>query len=103
MQSTLSRSFLVGAAIGALIALLVGAIWLLPFPFSRESHIKLVTIGAWLCPFYMLMFMSIVHTMSAVIAISVLGNAIVYGSIAAVARLGFLWTSSYGSARRTFR
>jgi len=87
LKLTLGKSFLLGAAVGDLLAIIVGIILLLPFPFSHGLHIDLITIGAWLCPFYMLMFMTVVHSMGAVIAISFVGNAVLYGCIGMLIRL----------------
>jgi hypothetical protein len=83
VRRTLGSSFLLGAGAGALVAVIVGVILLLPFPFSHEAHIRLVTAGFWLCPFYLLMFMSVVHTAGAVVAVSLVGNAALYGIAAA--------------------
>ena len=35
-----------------------------------------------LCPFYALMYMNVVHTMTAVIVIAFIGNAVLYGVLA---------------------
>lgn len=87
MKLTVGRSFLFGAVLGEFFAIVVGVILLLPFPFSHGLHIDLVTVGFWLCPFYMLMFMSLVHSTGAVVAISLVGNAILCGGIGLLVRL----------------
>ncbi len=87
MKLTVGRSFLFGAVLGEFFAIVVGVILLLPFPFSHGLHIDLITIGAWLCPFYMLMFMTVVHSIGAVVAISLIGNAILFGLIGVLVRL----------------
>jgi|HubBroStandDraft_6_1064221.scaffolds.fasta_scaffold195199_2 hypothetical protein len=87
MKLTIRKTFLLGAVVGDILAIVVGIILLLPFPFSHGLHLELITIGAWLCPFYMLMFMTVVHSMGAVIAISLVGNAVLYGGIAVLVRL----------------
>ena len=87
MRLTFRKSFLLGAAVGDLLAIVVGAILLLPFPFSHGLHIELVTVGFWLCPFYMLMFMTVVHSVGAVVAVSLVGNGVLYGCIAMLVRL----------------
>lgn len=87
MKLTTGRAFVLGAAVGDFFAVAVGTILLLPFPFSHSWHIKLVTIGFWLCPFYVLMFMNFVHSMGAVVAISLAANAILFGGIGVLARL----------------
>ena len=87
MKLTLRGAFLVGVLAGDVVAAISGVIWLLPFPFSHELHVELITVGAWLCPFYLLMFMSVVHGMAAVVAIAFAGNGLLYGSIAVFARL----------------
>jgi hypothetical protein len=86
MKLTISRSFLLGAALGELLAAMVGVVLLLPFPFSHDLHIHLVTLGFWLCPFYMLMFMSVVQSMTAVVAIALVGNGLLYGGVGVFAR-----------------
>ncbi|HXN63736.1 MAG TPA: hypothetical protein VN862_00270 [Candidatus Acidoferrales bacterium] len=83
---TKRKSFLWGAVLGDFLALIVGIVLLLPFPFSHSLHVHLVTAGFWLCPFYVLMFMSLVHSTGAVVAISLVGNAILYGVIGALVR-----------------
>lgn len=100
---TVRRAFILGALTGELTAAVVGVLLLLPFPFSHSAHLSLVTIGFWFCPFYMLMFMSLVHSMGAVVAISFVGNGVVYGTIGVVVRyacrcLGFGNAGSFGSA-----
>jgi hypothetical protein len=87
MKLTLRESFLLGAAVGDLLAIIVGVILLLPFPFSHSLHMKLVTLGFWLCPFYLLMFMTVVHSIGAVVAVSLVGNGVLYGCIAMLVRL----------------
>ena len=87
MKLTVGRSFLFGAVLGEFFAIVVGVILLLPFPFSHGLHIDLITIGAWLCPFYMLMFMTVVHSIGAVVAISLIGNAILFRLIGVLVRL----------------
>ena len=84
MKLTLRRSFLVGLCLGEFLAILVGVILLLPFPFSHDLHVELVTIGFWLCPFYLLIFMNLVHSLGAVVAISLVGNPILFGIVGAV-------------------
>jgi hypothetical protein len=87
MKLTLKKTFLLGALIGDLLAIIVGVILLLPFPFSHGLHIKLVTLGFWLSPFYLLMFMTVVHSVGAVVAVSLIGNGVLYGCIAMLLRL----------------
>ncbi len=99
MKLTFGKSFLVGAVVGDLMAIVVGIILLLPFPFSHGLHLDLITIGAWLCPFYMLMFMTVVHSMSAVIIICLVGNGVLYGSIAMLVRLVYKLFRVGGVAR----
>ncbi len=86
MKLTIGRSFLLGAVLGEFFAIVVGVILLLPFPFSHALHIDLITIGAWLCPFYVLMFMTLVHSIGAVVAISLIGNAMLFGGIGVLVR-----------------
>lgn len=87
MKLTLGKSFLLGALAGDVLAVIVGIISLLPFPFSHGLHIDLITIGFWLCPFYLLMFIPVVHSVGAAIAVSLVGNGVLYGCIAVLLRL----------------
>jgi hypothetical protein len=102
MTLTIRRTFILGSMIGDLLAIGVGIVLLLPFPFSHGLHLRLITIGAWLCPFYVLMFMSVVHSISAVVMISLVGNAALYGGLAVLVRVvyRFYWACWSRLARR---
>ena len=78
---------LAGAVVGDFVAAVFGIFLFFPFPFSHDLHLYLITIGFWVCPFYILMYMTLVHSIGAVVAIGFVGNALLYGGIAVLIRL----------------
>jgi len=67
------KAFLRGTLIGSGLALL----FLLWEAFGPHPGFLFL-----LCPFYALMYMNVVHTMTAVIVIAFIGNAVLYGVLA---------------------
>ena len=83
---SIRRAAVAGALAGAVVAILLALMeWLQPFsPLVPWDQLTLV-----LCPLYILVaFMNIVHTMSGVIAIAIIGNMLIYGALAAMVVAG---------------
>lgn len=74
------KAFLRGALIGGGLALLF-LLWELFGPHPGFLFL--------LCPFYALMYMNVVHTMTAVIVIAFIGNAVLYGVLAVLLLLAY--------------
>lgn len=77
------RVFLIGAVIGAL---LTG--FFAPAFFANHWFISFWSLSpwsavlAWLCPFYVLAFLGITSNIAALIALAVIGDALLYGLLA---------------------
>ena len=79
----IKRVFCFGALVGAsLAALFMFMDWIRPFPVPANVWVERTLFR--ICPFYALGFSNLVHSMTALIAMSLIGNALLYGVAALI-------------------
>lgn len=82
---SIRRAIVAGALTGLAVAIFLSL--MVQFrPFSSLVPWDQLTLA--LCPFYLVAFMNVVHTMSGVIAIAIIGNVFIYGAIAGLVVAG---------------
>ena len=82
------RVFWVGALVGATIAALFMLLdWIRPFPVAANAWVDRTVFKV--CPFYALGFTNLIHSEVELIAISLIGNALLYGVAALIILLPY--------------
>ena len=74
----IKKGIVVGAIMGTLTAILCLSLEVIR-PFSTDVNALVDSVTDPLCPLFVLRFMNLVSTMWAVYAITIVGNAVVYG------------------------
>lgn len=84
MLRWLRTGFLAGALVGAaLAALLIGLDFSRVLPLGLHGPEETLTFQ--LCPLLILGFSNLVHSMAALVALTILGNALIYGAAGGIA------------------
>ena len=95
---TAKKAFLVGALIGIVFAALFGILdWLRPFSVDMNAWVDRTMFVV--CPFYGLGFADFVRNQFALIVVTLIGNAALYGSVATLLSWLFQlarWTTTRG-------
>src|SRR5713226_7798456 len=85
---SIKKAFLLGALSGVVLAsFLLLAIWIRPFPVAVNSWLERATFR--FCPFYVLIFMNVLHAMWEVVVATIFGNAVLYGLLGVLLALTY--------------
>ena len=83
INMSIKKVFFFGALVGAgLAALFMLLDWIRPFPADANAWVDRALFK--ICPFYVLGFSNLIHTWIGLIAISLIGNALLYGLAALI-------------------